>query len=598
MQIYRHIVPGTRLPYSRLFSSSFNHQVIPLPRRLNSPSFFSPGRLQTCRRAISSRAPADEQHDFFRYTSGRWLWDEEAKLRERYRPFNTHELQKVAAKSVGAESCTSMIKLAEGGFNKVFRLVMDNGSAVIARIPNPNSNSPRLTIASEVATMDFALRILGLPVPKVLAWSMEADNPVQSEYIVMEEAAGDQLGDIWDTLSLETKLEIVKDLVAIEKRLLSVSFTRYGSLYFAHHGFPGCVKAEAEGDLPASLSAEIERRYVLGPVSGRGFWDGERKTMSIDRGPWRRHQDYLKAIAQREKAWLCEHVPNSASVPGRLSTVAGSQGCPEAHLALYDKFDRVAEHLLPSSGPLVRSTVWHWDTHASNLFVDGGRITGIIDWQDSWAGPLFLQAQQPQLVNYDGDMMLQLPPHYEALRDEEERARIESQVEKSILISAYERDTSDINPLLHQIYHLPYGRTRLDVVDFSANTWDGDLIPFQECLIRVQRNWAGICPDQPCPIVFTKQEIEAHHRESDGWNENADFWASVSSLVQRDGWTSNENYERAVALFAQLREEGLQHLDGEDRDEFERETQWWIIKKSDSENQHLGESASSLVLQT
>ncbi|KAK5633270.1 hypothetical protein RRF57_008985 [Xylaria bambusicola] len=100
-------------------------------------------------------AALDAQHEFFRYTSGRWLWDEESRLRERYRVFDVHELQVIAAKSVCAEKCVDMVKRAEGGFNKVFRLVMDNGSAVIARISMPNTGSPRWTTASEVAIMDF-----------------------------------------------------------------------------------------------------------------------------------------------------------------------------------------------------------------------------------------------------------------------------------------------------------------------------------------------------------------------------------------------------------------------------------------------------------
>jgi hypothetical protein len=65
------------------------------------------------------------------------------------------ELQKLAVKSVGAKACSSMVKLAEGGFKKVFRLCMENGSVVIARIPNLNAGSPHMTIALEVATMEF-----------------------------------------------------------------------------------------------------------------------------------------------------------------------------------------------------------------------------------------------------------------------------------------------------------------------------------------------------------------------------------------------------------------------------------------------------------
>lgn len=182
--------------------------------------------------------------DFFRYSSGRWLWDEEAQLRKRYKRFNVHELKRIAASSIGAQACMSMTKLAEGGFNKVFRLVMDDNSIVIARIPNPNAGPPFKTTASEVATMDFvrhlsdsitearklifgflqARTILGIPVPKIFTWSAEADNPVGSEYILMEEATGTQLGEIWDEMELHDKLKTVENIVAIEKKFLSLSF--------------------------------------------------------------------------------------------------------------------------------------------------------------------------------------------------------------------------------------------------------------------------------------------------------------------------------------------------------------------------------------
>lgn len=96
-----------------------------------------------------------EYEDFYRYTSGRWLWDKEARLQERYKRFNVPGLKRLAAEACGAQLCTSIVKLAEGGFNKVFRLSMDNASVVIARIPNPNISPASKVIASEVATMDF-----------------------------------------------------------------------------------------------------------------------------------------------------------------------------------------------------------------------------------------------------------------------------------------------------------------------------------------------------------------------------------------------------------------------------------------------------------
>lgn len=100
-------------------------------------------------------APRSEHEHFFRYTSERWLWDEQQQLRDRYRVFNVVELQNLAVRATGSNSCVSITKLSEGGFNKVFRLLMDDEKTVLARIPNPNAGPAFYTTASEVATMEL-----------------------------------------------------------------------------------------------------------------------------------------------------------------------------------------------------------------------------------------------------------------------------------------------------------------------------------------------------------------------------------------------------------------------------------------------------------
>ncbi|KAF1831506.1 hypothetical protein BDW02DRAFT_48134 [Decorospora gaudefroyi] len=87
-----------------------------------------------------SACPDPDYEDYYRYTSGRWLWDEETQLRERYKRFNVPELKKKSRRKLWARGLgVSISKLAEGWFNKVFRLAMDDGGVVIARIPNPNA---------------------------------------------------------------------------------------------------------------------------------------------------------------------------------------------------------------------------------------------------------------------------------------------------------------------------------------------------------------------------------------------------------------------------------------------------------------------------
>jgi hypothetical protein len=64
-------------------------------------------------------------------------------------------LQSLAAKAVRSDSCISITKLAEGGYNKVFLLIMNDGKRVLARIPNPNAGPGFYTTASEVATIEL-----------------------------------------------------------------------------------------------------------------------------------------------------------------------------------------------------------------------------------------------------------------------------------------------------------------------------------------------------------------------------------------------------------------------------------------------------------
>lgn len=83
-------------------------------------------------------------------------WNESKRLRERYQPFNIAELSKAAAESVGRSSndVQYINKLAEGGFNRIFELTMNDGFQLIARLPYSLTQPKRLAVASEVATMN------------------------------------------------------------------------------------------------------------------------------------------------------------------------------------------------------------------------------------------------------------------------------------------------------------------------------------------------------------------------------------------------------------------------------------------------------------
>jgi len=215
--------------------------------------------------------------NFFSYTTGRFLFDEEVQLRERYKGFSVKELQAVAINALHAKECVEMVKLAEGSFNKVFLLTMNTGEQTIARIPHPNAGPAHYTTASEVATMHYLRTKLQLPIPKVIDYSSDATNSVGSEYILMERVCGPNLSTKWDTLNEKKKRKIVDRLAQLQSKLLTVQFSSYGNLYF-------------KGDIDPALSASQlynesspdDTTYCIGPTTEWRFWEPER---TGSRGP-------------------------------------------------------------------------------------------------------------------------------------------------------------------------------------------------------------------------------------------------------------------------------------------------------------------------
>lgn len=171
--------------------------------------------------------------------------------------------------------CTRIIKLAEGGFNKIFLLTMDDESEVIARIPTSIAGPRYYTTASEAATMQFLRDILQIPVPRVLAYSATHDNPVGVEYIIMERLQGQSLGSRWLSLSTAELADVMSQLVEFEQKIFSFKFPAYGSLYNKH---------DISENLRRNISS-VEGDFCIGPICKRQFWHRERADMNIDRGP-------------------------------------------------------------------------------------------------------------------------------------------------------------------------------------------------------------------------------------------------------------------------------------------------------------------------
>jgi hypothetical protein len=235
---------------------------------------------------LSLRTVASADEHFFRFTSGRWIHDEEKQLAMRYRQFNVDALKQAVLACTGAQRVLDMSKLAEGRDNKVFRMRLAGShsgiSQVIARIPTPLAGPSHEVTASEVATMDFLRNTLGLKqVPRVLASCSRAeDSPVGAEYIIMDVADGVELREVWHDLGIK-KLRVVNEWIKFESVVLDAfsATAGFGSLY-------------RRQDVPSNKAQDIwldgvkNDHFVVGPSVQEHLLD-ERYTNldGVDRGP-------------------------------------------------------------------------------------------------------------------------------------------------------------------------------------------------------------------------------------------------------------------------------------------------------------------------
>jgi hypothetical protein len=227
------------------------------------------------RSLLSSGANLQDPKVFFRYTTGRWLDNEASEQQKRYLAFDIDSLKAAAVSAVeDAKSVVHMTKLPEGSYSRAFSMILDNHKEIIARLPTPHAGPAHFVTASEVATMEFARKHLGLPVPRVLSWcSTRASTAVGAEFIIMEQASGIEVSKVWPQLSQEHRLLLIDEITRIEKVALDHPLLCYGSIFF-------------RGDLsPETASVAIDDTFVIGPSLERIFWSAERETMDIDRGP-------------------------------------------------------------------------------------------------------------------------------------------------------------------------------------------------------------------------------------------------------------------------------------------------------------------------
>ncbi|CAA7260738.1 unnamed protein product [Cyclocybe aegerita] len=261
------------------------------------------------RRLFSTSAPwgmnLPPETELYEQTDGRWLFNEAQQQEIRRVNFNVSELIRVACAAAGAGSCLSIQKIAEGSFNKIFRLRFDNSKSLVARLPSSHmfGSGVSWAVASEVATMTIAREKLNVHTPRVVAWSKESDtskDPVGWPYFLMEDVDGVSLDKEWFMPEMRGApvAELLTQVGNDMHRMTVAPFSQLGSLYFP---------ADLPSAPPLAAPMVLEDQVRVGPIADPLWWRSYHDEPHLDRGPWDTLEDYINAAVRLEQRAVERH---------------------------------------------------------------------------------------------------------------------------------------------------------------------------------------------------------------------------------------------------------------------------------------------------
>lgn len=130
------------------------------------------------------------------------------------------------------------------------------------------------------AVMCKAREVLDNPVPRVYSWNSQAkSHPVGAEFIIMDNVKGVPLSQVWDTMKLTQKLQLLLALTSLQKQWLSVSFSHYGSLYYTED-----VQPTVGNYYTKDGEVVKDSKFTIGLATGRDWIDAGRSVLDTERG--------------------------------------------------------------------------------------------------------------------------------------------------------------------------------------------------------------------------------------------------------------------------------------------------------------------------
>jgi uncharacterized protein (DUF4415 family) len=304
----------------------------------------------------------------------------------------------------------------------------------------------------------------------------------------------------------------------------------------------------------------------------------------------RNAQDYLISIAHSSMAQIRDRPrkENStiASQPFSFPTKTASNTSVAALFDMLEVLCTTIPHITPRSTDQDLPLLWHTDLHFGNIFVSAeGKLTSVIDWQDTSVLPLFLGAKVPQFIEVDHSMqLLELPEKFSDL-PEPARSEVWERYRQSMLQQYYLADLRKHVPELAAVIEDQTLAPIRRQLELFARISDGDDIHallLRETMLRIQRNWSGFVRDKDialqCPINIDGDELGKHQKDGRRYNEFQDRLNARKISVADDGWVPKDEFVHWKNILRDVVKETLDSLGNpQERLEFEERLGLWDL---------------------
>jgi hypothetical protein len=281
--------------------------------------------------------------------------------------------------------------LAEGSFNKVYKVQCSNNNAYIMRVTLPVH--PRFKTQCEVATIDFVSQHTDLPIAKVLKHDASFDNELGFEWMIQEFVPGESMEKAWQKTSIEQKEGLVRKIVAYLARLFEQRFDRIGGLYQTDPSKLPPLMEWNPAMMPLLDTPATDPSYDLGEVVSLSLFIGDHLSHTSSRGPYTSSRSWLTTRIQL-------YIEDALRVLTDITLDA-------------DDYDRKAASAVMNMGmrllmllPNVFPTddedsfiIHNSDLDIQNILVDAdGHLAGVVDWENIHTSPLWYACQLPKFL--------------------------------------------------------------------------------------------------------------------------------------------------------------------------------------------------------